>query len=201
MPKIKVETPRPSIYPVPTLLLTCDDGEGTNIITISWAGILCSRPPIISVSIQPQRYSYNLIKEQQHFTVNIPSAELLFETDYCGNISGKDVNKAQACDFTLIQLDDAYPKAIVECRHHLLCDIVDTREWGGTHTTFMAEVKHEFINDDCYLGDSEYSYQKVNPIAYCRKDYFQLEKAPSGYYGYSLRKTSYIKSRGKTQRL
>ena len=187
MTKIKSEKPRPSIYPVPTLLLTCDDGEKTNIITISWTGILCSQPPIISVSVQPHRHSYNLIMTQKKFTVNIPSTSILYETDVCGTKSGKNTEKDVLCNFHLTKLEESYPKAIEECSHHLMCDVIGTKDWGGTHTVFFAEVKHEYINEDCYLGNNEYVYDKISPIAYCRKNYYKLEKIPIGFYGYSLK--------------
>ena len=188
MGKISVKMPRPSIYPVPTLLLTCRDSNQTNIITISWAGILCSSPPIISISVQPQRHSYGLLKEYGKFTINIPSVDILLETDYCGNICGKDVNKQAECRFNLVELVESYPMAIKECKHHLLCEVIEVKEWGGTHTTFIAEVKHEYVDEDCYLGDNDYIYNAIKPIAYCRKNYYQLADAPIGYYGYSQRK-------------
>ena len=173
MEKQMLENPKASLYPVPVTLVTCSDAEKCNIITISWTGIMCSSPPIIYVSVRPERYSYKLLEASKRFCLNIPSTELLSKVDYCGNIRGENVNKSEVCGFELVDLVTGYPKAIKQCKHHLFCDIID-QVILGSHNAFIAEVKHEFIDTDCYIGDHKFDYEQIDPIAYCRKDYYSL---------------------------
>ena len=82
------------ISPVPAVMVSCCDKNGnSNIITVAWAGTICTNPPMLSISVRPQRYSYHMIKETKEFVVNLTTKELAFATDYCGVASGKDVDK------------------------------------------------------------------------------------------------------------
>lgn len=181
MRKIKMEKPKASLYPVPTTLVSCSYSNQENIITVSWTGIMSSNPPIIYVSIRPERYSYSLILSSKRICINIPSIYMLNEVDFCGNTTGKAINKEMSCRFNMISLMENYPKAIEQCKHHLLCDVFQVIELGS-HTAFLAEVKHEFIDEDCFIGNHQFMYDKIQPIAYCRKDYYCLSKK-IGVYG------------------
>lgn len=180
MEKLKLDNPKASLYPVPVTLVSCFDRECENIITISWTGILCSNPPIVYISVRPGRYSYQLLSESNRFCLNIPSVSMLKETDYCGNTSGKIVDKAHTCGFDFISLVDGYPRAIKQCKHHLFCEIINRIELGS-HVAFVAEVKHEFVDEDCYLGNHQFDYSLIQPIAYCRKDYYSLSNKIGSY--------------------
>lgn len=178
--KIRLSETRASLYPVPTVLVTCKDGDAENILTISWTGIMCSKPPIVYIAVRPERYSYQIIDKSKRFCINIPSDSLLEEVDFCGNNSGKNVDKAKYCSFEYISLLEGYPRAIRQCKHHLFCEVIDKLPLGS-HTAFIAEVKQEFIDDDCYI-DSAPCYSHIKPIAYCRKDYYALSNK-IGTYG------------------
>lgn len=173
MRKQKLENAKASLYPVPVTLVTCFDGEKTNIITISWTGIMCSAPPVIYISVRSERYSYKLLEENERFCLNIPSVDMISAVDYCGNTSGKVVDKSAACSFELLDLVEGYPKAIKQCKHHLFCKVID-RMPLGSHEVFIAEVKFEFVDEDCYEGNHVFKHERINPIAYCRKDYYSL---------------------------
>ena len=170
MVKKKLEKPKASLYPVPVALVTCGD---SNIITIAWTGIMCSTPPIIYISVRPERYSHRLLKENRRFCLNIPSIDILSAVDYCGNVSGESTDKSKICGFELLGLIEGYPKAIKQCKHHLFCDIREQMELGS-HDVFIAEVKFEFIDEDCYIENHIFKHEKIEPIAYCRKDYYSL---------------------------
>lgn len=181
MAKRKLENPKASLYPVPVALITCYDVERCNIITISWTGIMCSNPPIIYISVRPERYSHQLLAVNGRFCLDIPSVEMLSAVDYCGNISGEIIDKSEMCGFELLDLVEGYPKAIKQCKHHLFCDVIDQMQLGS-HDVFIAEVKFEFVNDDCCTENHAFDYDKILPIAYCRKDYYSLDKK-IGRYG------------------
>lgn len=179
--KKKIEDAKASLYPVPVTLVTCFDGERTNIITISWTGIMCSTPPIIYISVRPERHSHKLLETNGHFCLNIPSSDILSKVDYCGNTCGELVDKSVACGFELLDLMKGYPKAIKQCKHHLFCEVFNCVRLGS-HDVFIAEVKSEFIDEDYYEGNHVFKYDFINPIAYCRKDYYSLGKK-IGTYG------------------
>jgi flavin reductase (DIM6/NTAB) family NADH-FMN oxidoreductase RutF len=93
--------PSTILNPVPAVMVTCVDQEGKpNIITLAWAGTINSEPPMLSISVRKQRYSYNLIKEKEQFVVNLTTRRLAFATDYCGVKSGRDIDKFEVMKLT-----------------------------------------------------------------------------------------------------
>ena len=93
--------PSTHLYPSPVLLISSRGKTGKpDIATISWAGILCSEPPLVGISIRPTRHTHRLIKETMEFVLNIPSQKWLKETDYCGSVSGRDTDKFLTVGFT-----------------------------------------------------------------------------------------------------
>lgn len=92
------------LYPVPAVMVSCArQGEKPNIITVAWAGTICSDPAMVSVSIRPERYSYNIIEETKEFVINLVTEELAFATDYCGVRSGRDIDKFKELKLTAQQ--------------------------------------------------------------------------------------------------
>ena len=82
------------LNPVPAVMVSVADKEGkTNIITIAWAGTICTNPPMVSISVRPERYSYHMIEETEEFVINLTTEELVKACDYCGVTSGRDVDK------------------------------------------------------------------------------------------------------------
>ena len=82
------------LYPVPAVMVSCQrENEKPNIITVAWAGTICTNPAMLSISVRPERYSYNIIKETKEFVVNLVTSDLAYATDYCGVKSGRDVDK------------------------------------------------------------------------------------------------------------
>ena len=82
------------LYPVPAVMVSVAEKEGkSNIITVAWAGTVCTNPPMLTISVRPERYSYHMIKETGEFVVNLTTEDLAFATDYCGVKSGRDTDK------------------------------------------------------------------------------------------------------------
>ena len=93
--------PTTALNPVPAVMVSCADLEGKpNIITIAWAGTINSKPPMVSISIRKERYSYNLIKDKGQFVINLTTKDLAFAADFCGVKSGKNIDKFQALKLT-----------------------------------------------------------------------------------------------------
>ena len=89
------------LYPLPVVMVSCQrPGEKPNIITIAWAGTICSDPACLSISVRRERHSYDIIKETGEFVVNLTTKEFAFATDYCGVKSGRDIDKFKECKLT-----------------------------------------------------------------------------------------------------
>ena len=92
------------LYPLPVVLVSAADEEGnTNVLTVAWAGTVCSDPPMVSVSIRPERYSYRMIKETGEFVINLTTEELAYAADYCGVVSGRDADKFKNMHLTPVK--------------------------------------------------------------------------------------------------
>ena len=82
------------LYPLPTVMVSCQrENEKPNIITIGWAGTVCSNPPMVSISIRKERYSYSIIQETKEYVINLVTKDLCYANDYCGVKSGRDIDK------------------------------------------------------------------------------------------------------------
>ena len=89
------------LYPLPAVLVTVADKQGkANIFTVAWAGTVCTNPPMLSISVRPERYSYHLIEESGEFVVNLTTKALVKATDFCGVRSGRDLDKFKECHLT-----------------------------------------------------------------------------------------------------
>jgi len=142
--KKKLE-PGTFLFPVPSVMVSCVDKKGNeNIITIAWTGTVNSKPPMVGISIRPDRYSYNLIKESQEFVVNIPNEDLTWETDYCGSVSGKKVDKFAETGMTSTRGKVVSVPMIAEAPINLECVLFDVIELGSHHL-FIGEVKQVHI--------------------------------------------------------
>lgn len=184
MPKSEVP-PREVLYPVPVVLVSCLDREfgRANVITIAWCGIVASNPPLISVSIRPSRHSHKLIMAEREFVINIPSRDILKETDLCGALSGKDTDKMKRCGFTPVQASKISSPMIKECPVNIECRLKDVLKLGS-HDMFIGEVVAAHI-DDAILGkDGKMDYGKARPFVFNQGEYWGLSKR-IGYYGCS----------------
>ena len=89
------------LYPLPAVLVSVADKRGKiNVFTVAWTGTICSDPPMVSISVRPQRYSYEMIRETGEFVINLTTRDLAFATDYCGVKSGRDVDKFKEMKLT-----------------------------------------------------------------------------------------------------
>lgn len=181
MSKVHIE-PQTALFPLPVILVTCVDSAGKpNIITLAWTGIVCSEPPMLSISIRPHRYSYNLIKEQREFVVNIPTAEIMKETDICGTVSGRDVDKFKLTKLTPEKAKVVKPPLIKECPVNLECRVKSSMKLG-THEMFISEILAVHVEESVTTSAESIDYSKAKPFTYNQGEYWTLgEKI--GFYG------------------
>lgn len=183
MAKVEIEATT-VLFPLPVVLTTCVDGAGKpNIITLAWAGIVCSEPPTLSISIRPHRYSYKLIKEQGEFVVNIPTTEIMKETDICGTVSGQNTDKFSLTKLTPEKAKVVKPPLIKECPVNLECRVKDSIKLG-THEMFIGEILAVHVDKSVMSSSGEVDYSKAKPFTYNQGEYWDL-KEKIGFYGCS----------------
>ncbi len=160
---------RTDLFPLPATMVSCEDDIGRrNIITISWTGICCSEPPMLSIAVRKGRYSYDIIRRSGMFGMNIPNEDLTAAMDFCGNNSGRDIDKFGACDLTPTKGEVVGALLIKECPVSLECLVKHFIELGS-HTIFIAEIKSTHIDEDVVDSNRRYIVEKLKPIAYIPK--------------------------------
>lgn len=165
-----VKRPSTYLYPVPAVLVTCGAGDQANIITLAWVGTICSDPPMVGISIRPSRHSNGLIRQTEEFVVNIPTADLVAQVDYCGQVSGRDVDKWAACGFTPEPGSAITTPLIAQCPVNLECKLARIIPLG-THDLFVGEIVAVHV-DEAILDDrSHVDYTKAQPFAYLGGQY------------------------------
>ena len=187
------------LYPVPAVMVSCGrEGETPNIITVAWAGTICSDPAMLSISVRPERYSYDIIRETGEFVVNLTSKELTRATDWCGVKSGRDVDKFKEMNLTAapaVHLKGA--PIIAESPVNIECKVVKKEELGSHHM-FLAEVVAVHV-DEQYLDEkNRFALEKTELISYVHGEYYSLGKL-LGNFGYSIRKREKEKKNRKRQ--
>lgn len=175
------------LYPVPAVLVSCRDKEGNdNVLTIAWAGTICSDPAMLSISVRKERYSYPMIKESGEFVVNLTTKDLLRATDYCGVKSGRDEDKFAAAGLTKGEAEMINAPIIMESPVNIECKVTQVLELGS-HDMFLAEVVNVQVSDEYMDEKGAFHINNADLLAYSHGEYYELgEKL--GTFGYSVRK-------------
>jgi flavin reductase (DIM6/NTAB) family NADH-FMN oxidoreductase RutF len=179
--------PATSLLPVPAVLVSVADGpDKANIVTLAWAGVVCSAPPMVSISVRPSRYSYELLRRSNEFVLNVPRAEHVEQVDHCGSVSGRDVDKFAACGFHALAADKVAAPLIEECPINLEC-MIRHRLSLGAHDLFIAEVVAVHYDEEVLDARGRLDASRFAPFAYVNGDYLTLgEKI--GAYGFSKKR-------------
>lgn len=174
------------LYPIPAVMVTCGDMEKSNIITVAWCGITCSNPAKIYISVRPERYSYNIIKENKEFVINLTTKDLAFKTDWCGVKSGRDVDKFKEMKLTKEKANFVKCPMIKESPVSVECKVTEIKDLG-THHMFLADVLA--INaDEKYIDEKgAFDISKCDLITYANGGYYTLDKK-IGKFGFSVQK-------------
>ena len=135
------------------------------IATICWAGVVCSEPPLVGISVRTSRRNHTLIKKSMEFVINIPSQRWLKEIDYCGYASVEDTDKFSTIGFTATEAEKVKAPLIKECPINLECVVKQILPLGS-HDLFIAEVVAVHADEDVLDGD-EISVDKLALFAYC----------------------------------
>ena len=176
------------LYPVPAVMVSCGrEGEKPNIITVAWAGTICSDPAMVSISVRKERYSHDIIKETGEFVINLVNKRLVRATDYCGVKSGRDVDKFAQTRLT--PQASRYVKApgIEESPVNIECRVRKSEELGS-HTMFIADVVGVTVDDKYMDGTGKFHINDTGLVMYSHGEYFGFGDK-LGSFGYSVRKT------------
>ncbi len=176
------------LNPVPVVLITSKNSEGKeNVFTVAWTGTICTKPPMLSISIRLERLSYDYIKESMEFTVNLPTAELTKKVDYCGVRSGRTVDKIKEMEFTMVPGEKVGSSYIQECPINIECRVKNIIPLG-THDLFLAEVLTSHIDENLLDENGKIHFEEANLINYCHGEYFPMSKKVLGNFGFSVMK-------------
>ena len=177
------------LSPVPAVLISCQgtapDHARPNLITVAWAGTVCSEPPMLSISVRPDRYSHALLEESGCFCVNLVSRELRRAADFCGVRSGRDTDKFAALGLHPLYFADFPVPALAEAPAALLCRIAEKHPLGS-HDLFLARIEDVRVAPGLLDAGGALHLERAGLIAYAHGEYFDLAEKPGGFFGYSV---------------
>ena len=175
------------LYPLPAVLVSVADSAGkSNLLTLAWTGTICSEPPMVSISVRPERYSHHMIEETGEFVINLTTEDLVYATDYCGVKSGRDIDKWKAMNLTPISGEQVKAPMVKESPVNLECRVTQKLELGS-HDMFIAEVLAVHV-DDKYMDESgRFNLNDSKPLVYSHGRYLTTGKE-IGSFGYSVKK-------------
>ena len=191
------------LSPVPAALIGSGaegpDGPVQNLMTAAWTGTVCSDPPMVTVSIRPSRYTYELVEKSGEFTVNLTDRGLLKAADYCGVRSGREEDKFARCSLTKVRAEGlCLAPAIAESPVYLGCR-VQNRLPLGSHVMYIGEIVSMGIREDLMDQNGAIRLEKAGLIAYSHGVYNALGEA-LGFFGFSVAAPEVFKRRMKKLR-
>ena len=176
------------LNPVPVVMVTSRGKDGkNNVFTVGWVGTVCTKPPMLSISVRPERLSHKYISETMEFTVNMPTSKLTKAVDYVGVRSGKTVDKIKEMNFTMKEGTNVSSPYIDECPVSIECKVKTVLQLG-THDCFIAEVVGSHVNKNLFDEKCKIHLEKADLISYCHGEYFKMDTNPLGSFGYSVAK-------------
>lgn len=174
------------IYPLPAVMVSCGDMNKSNIITVAWTGVINTNPAMVYISIRPERYSYNIIKETGEFAINLTTKDLAYATDWCGVKTGAKVDKFKEMNLTKEKAKNINVPLIKESPVSVECKVVEIKELGSHHM-FIAEVL-SIDSDEKYIDETgRFDISKCKLISYSNGNYYEAGKKV-GKFGFSVEK-------------
>ena len=154
------------LYPTPVLVIGTYDAEGRpNMMTASWGGVCCSRPPCITVSLRAATYSHGSIAARGAFSVNVPSEDHWREADHVGIVSGRTVDKFATTGLTPVRSDSVDAPYVREFPMAVMCRLTHTHELG-LHTQYVGEVVDVLVDEDIIDDRGNVDIEKLRPIVF-----------------------------------
>lgn len=186
------------LYPLPAVMVSCQGKEDDplctkkelagkpNIITVAWAGTVCTNPPMVSISVRPERYSYHLIEESGEFVINLTTEALVKATDFCGVRSGREIDKFKEMKLTPQVSQHISAPGIAESPVNIECKVHEIKPLGS-HSMIIADIVGVTIDDTYMTPNGKFDLNSANLVTYSHGEYFLLGKK-LGTFGYSVKK-------------
>src|SRR3989339_998540 len=177
------------LSPVPVVLVSCGGTRGwkPNLITIAWTGNVCSDPPLLSISVRPERYSYDIIETTREFVVNVPSLGQAKAVDWCGGVSGRSEDKFAGAGLTPAAALKVQCPIVLECPLNIECRVRESLKLGS-HTMFVAEVVAVQVSSELMDARGGLVLEKGGLLAFAHGQYFALGRC-LGRFGFSVQKS------------
>lgn len=175
------------LYPLPAVLISVADSDGKlNLFTVAWAGTVCTNPPMVSISVRPERYSYQMLVDRGEFVINLTTQELAYATDFCGVKSGRDVDKLKILKLHPQKSEHISVDGIAESPVNIECKVREIKELGSHHM-FIADVVGVSV-DEAYMDEkNSFHLDLAKPLVYSHGGYYAIGDK-LGSFGYSIAK-------------
>lgn len=183
------------IAPVPPTMVTSAYDGKENVFTVAWTGVLNTQPPKTYISVRPERYSYELIKNSGEFVINLTTTSMVKNADRCGTYSGRNVDKFKKYSIETERAQNVSAPILKDSPVALECKVTDVVEMG-THHMFVADIVGVSVDEALLDENGKLCLAKANLAAYAHGEYYALGKC-IGKFGYSVMKKS-TKQRLKT---
>jgi len=169
----------------PAVVISVGKWDESNLITLAWVARVVSKPPIMSVSIRPSRYSHSLIQNQEEYVINIPNKSQVEMVDFCGTHTGKKIDKWKALKLTKQKASKVNVPLIKEFPMNIECKIIKKIQLG-THIIYMGEVQAVHVEENL-IQNKELDPSKQDQIVYIARNYYNIMKESLHEQGFSLK--------------
>ena len=175
------------LYPLPSVMVSCGEYGGiSNLITIAWTGTVCTNPPMVYISVRPERFSYSLIRESGEFVINLVSEKMARAMDFCGVRSGREHDKWKECGLTPVKGDTVRCPLIAESPVNIECRVVSVQELGSHHM-FLAEVTGVKADGTYMDAKGTLDLEAAELLVYSHGIYHGMGRK-LGSFGYSVKR-------------
>lgn len=189
----RIFKPSTMLNPVPVVMVSCGTMEQSNIITVAWAGTICSEPPMLSISIRKSRLSHSMIGDAGEFVVNLVNRNLAEACDFCGVKSGRELDKFAHLGLHRLESETVSVPGIAESPVRIECKVKSIQELGS-HDLFLAEITGVTV-DDQYMDETDkFHLDQTDLVCYSHGEYFSVGEK-FGFFGYSVAAPEVLKRR------
>lgn len=157
---------QPWLLPNPTILVGANVDGKPDFAAVAWTGVAASNPASVTIALQHHRHSLKGIYENRTFSINVPSVDLMKETDYCGLVSGRDTDKVKDCQFKVFYGNLKTAPLIEQCPINLECLVLHMLNLGS-HVLVVGNVAESYVAEEC-LTDDQPDIMKIKPFVYSR---------------------------------
>ena len=171
------------LAPLPAVLVTSGTMDEANIVTVAWTGIVNTIPPKTYISLRKSRYSFELIRQNGEFAINLTSADMVRTVDYCGIYTGRKVDKFKKCNLTKVPASQISAPLLGESPLSLECRVIEQRELG-THVLLLADIVATDVEEALLDQNGKLDLARAHLAAFAHGEYFELGRR-IGRFGFS----------------